>query len=347
MKKIIVTLLMVVFSTASFSQTYPNLFKKNVWFWGIQKTNQRIVLADSLIYGDSTLSTVGIGERSSYFKLGIRSSKISDGILITNTYNGLNPPNIIFKRSRNAATVNNNDGLGTIGTLFYNGTSLDTGSIITTTVIDKTTGSSKIRLFANDGYYAMSNGASRGLTIFGQLVGIGQAVPTKNLDLVGNWLFTRGYFTFKDSAKVAGLSGGNAAAQIGYTNGNVENSVNVSANEVMLRSSDGSLVATNITIQPGGMANQSHRNVTSGSAITITSNVITITGTASVDSVSYLSTVPNYGLIYILFTGTAATTGMVNGGNMRLAGNFVYNNNYTMVLQRRGSTYYEISRSAN
>lgn len=73
---------------------------------------------------------------------------------------------------------------------------------------------------------------------------------------------------------------------------------------------------------------------------------IVITGTASIDSIQ-TTNIPNFAIIYIEFTGTAATTGMVDGNNLKLAGNFAYTPDDIMVLQRRGIYFHEISRSIN
>ena len=94
--------------------------------------------------------------------------------------------------------------------------------------------------------------------------------------------------------------------------------------------------------------------ITSTSADTIASTAIiapdaqnvVITGTANIDSIQ-TTNIPNFAIIYIEFTGTAATTGIVDGNNLKLEGNFVYTPDDMMVLQRRGIYFHEISRSIN
>ena len=76
-------------------------------------------------------------------------------------------------------------------------------------------------------------------------------------------------------------------------------------------------------------------------------NNIIITGTADIDSIDTSSLFPNYGIMYIEFTGTKATTGVIDGKNLKLAGNFAYSPDDMLVLQRRGNIFYEISRSSN
>jgi hypothetical protein len=74
---------------------------------------------------------------------------------------------------------------------------------------------------------------------------------------------------------------------------------------------------------------------------------LVISGTADIDSISINSEIPNYGLIYIEFSGTKATTGVIDGKNLKLAGDFGYTPDDMLVLQRRGNYFFEISRSAN
>lgn len=51
--------------------------------------------------------------------------------------------------------------------------------------------------------------------------------------------------------------------------------------------------------------------------------------------------------VTLLFTGTAAGTGLTSGSNLKLASNFVYTPNDTITLQCDDTNWYEISRSVN
>ena len=77
-----------------------------------------------------------------------------------------------------------------------------------------------------------------------------------------------------------------------------------------------------------------------------TSNNILVTGT---DTIVHINTtnIPDYSVIYILFSGTASGVGVTNGSNLKLSGDFGYTPDDTMILQRRGANFYELSRSGN
>lgn len=70
----------------------------------------------------------------------------------------------------------------------------------------------------------------------------------------------------------------------------------------------------------------------------------TYSGNADITSIN--ATWPGHEIM-ILFSGNAATNGVVDGGNLRLAGNFAYTANDTIKLYCDGTNWYEISRSAN
>jgi len=82
------------------------------------------------------------------------------------------------------------------------------------------------------------------------------------------------------------------------------------------------------------------------STVTMTNyNNFVINSTGDIDSLTI--TVPNYAVIYIEFTGNAAANGIVDGQNLKLAGNFTFTIDDTMILQRRDGYYFELSRSVN
>ena len=76
-------------------------------------------------------------------------------------------------------------------------------------------------------------------------------------------------------------------------------------------------------------------------------NNFVITGGADIDSIDQSCAFPNWAIAYIEFTGIADFNGIVDGKNLKLAGNFVYSADDMMILQRRGNIFYEMSRSAN
>lgn len=75
---------------------------------------------------------------------------------------------------------------------------------------------------------------------------------------------------------------------------------------------------------------------------------VEITGTADISVIS-TAHLKDYTILYIKFQGTAATNGVVAGANIKLAGaaNFAYTPDDILVLQLRGSVWYELSRSVN
>ena len=89
---------------------------------------------------------------------------------------------------------------------------------------------------------------------------------------------------------------------------------------------------------------------TVASATTVTLgnyNNFVITGVSAIDSIDTAGTMPNWGIAYIEFSGTAVGTGLTDGRNLKIAGNFGYTPDDMIILQRRGNIFYELSRSAN
>ena len=91
-----------------------------------------------------------------------------------------------FVKNRGGLTVNNADILGSMGATFYNGAVYDSAGTISYQVVNKTTGFSKIRFYANDGVNHMNDGGQRGLTVYGQNVGVGTATPSYGLHIARN-----------------------------------------------------------------------------------------------------------------------------------------------------------------
>ena len=88
--------------------------------------------------------------------------------------------------------------------------------------------------------------------------------------------------------------------------------------------------------------------IASAATLTLTNyNNFVVTGTVDIDSLDTDGAIANWKVFYIEFTGIAAANGLVDGKNVHIAGNFAYNSDDIVVLQRRGDIFYEISRSAN
>ncbi len=87
-------------------------------------------------------------------------------------------------------------------------------------------------------------------------------------------------------------------------------------------------------------------NISSTAALGLDNHdtAILITGTAAITSIT--ATYPGH-LITLQFDNTAATTGVTDGSNLKLAGNFVYTPDDTITLLCNGTNWYEVARSAN
>ena len=87
-------------------------------------------------------------------------------------------------------------------------------------------------------------------------------------------------------------------------------------------------------------------NVASGSAINISGgfSVVGVTGTSDITSIT--GGVDRQ-QVTLYFTGNASGNGVVDGGNIRLNGNFAYTANSTLSLLRVGTNWLEVSRSIN
>ncbi len=115
---------------------------------------------------------------------------------------------------------------------------------------------------------------------------------------------------------------------------------------ISLTASDSASIYANVGMTSG----QFNDCDTIASASTITlgeANNVVITGTADIDSISVLSGTRNWQIVTIVFAGTASTNGVVDGENIRLESDMVYLPTATLVLQRRGAFFYELSRSNN
>lgn len=113
---------------------------------------------------------------------------------------------------------------------------------------------------------------------------------------------------------------------------------------------DGTGTADNIQfkVNKGSITSMDCDTVASASTITLDSyNNFVISGTADVDSINTASEILDFTIIYIEFSGTKATNGMVDGKNLKLSATFAYTPDDMIVLQRRGNYWFEISRSAN
>lgn len=88
-------------------------------------------------------------------------------------------------------------------------------------------------------------------------------------------------------------------------------------------------------------------NIASAATITLGSgNSFTITGTADITSIT--ATTEDTGrVVWLLFTGTAATNGVVDGSNLKLSANLLYTPDDTLSLLCDGTNWYEVGRSVN
>jgi hypothetical protein len=84
--------------------------------------------------------------------------------------------------------------------------------------------------------------------------------------------------------------------------------------------------------------------INAGDPVSYDGTTIPVNGTANITSLPVVATNRR---VTLLFTGSAAGTGLTNGSNLKLASNFVYTPNDTITLQCDDTNWYEISRSVN
>ncbi len=79
-------------------------------------------------------------------------------------------------------------------------------------------------------------------------------------------------------------------------------------------------------------------------ALPVGHDLVKVSGTADITSI-----MPTYigNVVTLIFTGTAATNGVVKGSNLKLANNFLYTPNSVLKLVFDGTNWYEVSRSPN
>ncbi len=105
------------------------------------------------------------------------------------------------------------------------------------------------------------------------------------------------------------------------------------------------------TASPGGsldvagdMFSSVYDTVASTATITLGQfNNFVISGTADVDSFDTASTLQDGTVIYVEFSGNAATNGLVDGKNLILSGNQAYTIDDMLMLQRRGNNLIQIA----
>lgn len=73
-------------------------------------------------------------------------------------------------------------------------------------------------------------------------------------------------------------------------------------------------------------------------------NNFLVSGTTQVDSISVASTLPNWTVFYIEFSGSCQFT---DGANMKLSGNFSGTDDDILTLQRRGNIFYQVAGENN
>lgn len=86
-------------------------------------------------------------------------------------------------------------------------------------------------------------------------------------------------------------------------------------------------------------------SVASGATVTLPLDAedIDITGTSNITSI----TADREGVVRLRFTGTASGTGLTDGSNLKIAGNFVYTPDDTITLRCDGTNWIELGRSVN
>ena len=107
--------------------------------------------------------------------------------------------------------------------------------------------------------------------------------------------------------------------------------------------------ATLVAITAGGVNNrildraQDERTVASANSITLTeiTNLIAISGTTNITSIT-----ASYAQRTVVLRFDDVLT-VVDGSNLRLAGDFITSNNDTLTLICNGTNWYELSRSTN
>jgi hypothetical protein len=102
----------------------------------------------------------------------------------------------------------------------------------------------------------------------------------------------------------------------------------------------------------GSLIQQKGSDIASTATITLgAGNAFVVTGTADIDSISTESPQTEGSIIYLIFTGSAASNGLVDGKNLTLVSTFAYTTGDVVTLMRAGDhpagTFYEVSRSAN
>lgn len=107
----------------------------------------------------------------------------------------------------------------------------------------------------------------------------------------------------------------------------------------------GNFYIAGASITPSG--DPVRKSLASGASITLPrGNYVLITGTAAITSIN-ASALDKGRIVVLEFSGTAATTGLTDGSNLKLAGNFVYTPDDTVTLICDGTNWVELSRSVN
>lgn len=122
--------------------------------------------------------------------------------------------------------------------------------------------------------------------------------------------------------------------------------VNIAGGAITITGTDSTVIHSNVTSTSGQFS--ACDTIASASTITLgEANNVFITGTADIDSISVLSGTRQFQIVTIVFGGSAATNGVVDGENLLLESSMGYLPTSTLVLQRRGDSFYELSRSNN
>jgi hypothetical protein len=89
--------------------------------------------------------------------------------------------------------------------------------------------------------------------------------------------------------------------------------------------------------------------IASAAAITvpIAGELFTVTGTADITSIAATAGAWAGRRVTLVFTGAAAATGLTDGNNLKLAGNFAYTADDSITLMCDGTNWFETSRAVN
>lgn len=150
----------------------------------------------------------------------------------------------------------------------------------------------------------------------------------------------------KAAIQLGAPSGGNTCGDNVVCCGNVINGVK--AGNPHIEVNNGAPVVYGNVAVGASVAQSGTQGVDTASASTVTlpqfGDTFVVTGTADITSIT--ASWPGR-IVTLLFSGTAATNGVVDGSNLKLAGNLAYTPDDALTLRCDGTNWYEVARSAN